>query len=327
MLHKALLLGAVLLAAALVQPADAQLKTLMKKDGSEVRVVILEDDGTTLKVRQGTKRFEIAYADLALPSVYMLKAEKTPAKDGKAQLALADWALEMGLFQSAREHYFKAVDADAELKEKAIAGYRRADQAQCKALLALAKQAHEKKDVQMEEKVLSHLMTTFPGSPEAAEADKMLEALQLRGETKSVIDRLDKDAQKVAERAKDHYERAVEANKRGLRNTRRQSQAAPRFESALRHLKTCVTLVKRIEKEYQQDVKVQERIKTVYGMIQDTEIQVLLNLAHVYTTRQNFIKAQGYVNQALAIDPKNKDARAARNRIELAAASDRRGWR
>lgn len=327
MLQKALLFGAIVLAAALVRPADAQLKSLTMKDGSEVRVVILEDDGTTLKVRKGTKKFEIAYAELSLPSVYMLKADRTPKRDGKAQLALADWAVEQGLFQRAREHYFKAVDADGDLKEKAIAGYRRADQAQCKALLDLAKQAHEKKDEQTEEKVLSHLMTTFPGSPEAAEADKMLEQLQLRGETKSVLDRLDNDARKVAERAKVHYDKAVEANKRGLRNTRRESQSAPRFEGALKHLATCSKLIKRIGEEYQQDDKVVARIKKVNGMIRDTEIQVLLNLGHVYTARQNFIKAQGYVGKALSIDPKNKDALAARGRIELAASSDRRGWR
>lgn len=327
MLQKALLLGAVLLAAALVRPTDAQLKTLNMKDGTEVRVVILEDDGTLLKVRRGSKHFEIAYADLAVGSVYELKNARTSKTDGKAQLALAEWALKQQLFQRARENYFKAVEADRELSEQALAGYRQVDVAQRKALLDLAKEAHEKNDVQMEEKVLSHLLTNFPDSPEAAEADKMLDALQMDSDAKSVLDLLDTAARKVAERARELFDRAVEANKKGLRNTRRESQSAPQFEAAIRHLKACTKLVKRIEEQYQQDPAVIERVKKSYEKINETEVQVLLNLASVYTTRQNFIKAQSYVNQAIIIDPKSKDAMNARARIELAASSDRRGWR
>ena len=53
------------------------------------------------------------------------------------------------------------------------------------------------------------------------------------------------------------------------------------------------------------------------------KVELHLHLASHFTTRTSYNRAQSEVNKALAYDPRNKDALAARARIETAVNN---GW-
>lgn len=320
-----------LLAMTLALPLGAQAKhiPLKKSDGSTIKGKLVEDAGDFIKVRVGTKTESIPYAQLHGETIFYLRSARTPKDDANAQLELGEYALKNDLFHAARQAFFNAALAkdDEATREKALNGKKRADAAQCRSLLKVALEAKKNGNYQLESIALSHLVTTFPGSPECRKAEKMLAEMKVGSEANDVLQRLDGRLKKEVENARKAFDKAIEENQKGLEASSKKSKAERHFEHAVKNLKKCVKAIAHVREKYQQDREILERVAEADKKVKNLQIEVLINLSHLYSSRQSLKKAMDYANEAIAIDPKSSLARQTRNHIELMMSYDSRGWR
>ncbi len=326
-----LVLVATLFTAAIAMPSAAQAKhfPIKTKDGTVLKGKLVEDAGDFIKVRVGSKTESIPYTKLHPSTIFNLRAAKTPKDDANAQLELGEYALKNKLFHAARQSFFNAALADGSetTREKALNGKKRADNAQCRHLFEVAMEAKKNGNYQLESVALSHLVTTFPGSPECRKAEKMLAEMKVGSEANDVLQRLDGRLKKEVENARKAFDKAIAENQKGLEASSKKSQAERHFEHAVKNLKKCVKAVAHVREKYAQDREILDRVAEAEKKVKNLQIEVLVNLSHLYSSRQSLKKAMDYANEAIAIDPKSSLARETRNHIELMMSYDDRGWR
>jgi hypothetical protein len=95
----------------------------------------------------------------------------------------------------------------------------------------------------------------------------------------------------------------------------------------MRYLQTAEKLTAKLRKSQKLPQGLMGRLREIEDRSTDMSIRLRLHLASLYSMRGSFGSAYAYVNAALAIDPTDKQALAARSRIEenSAAASVRYG--
>jgi len=318
------------LAVFLVADGATAQQVFQKKDGTFFKGYLLKDTGEVASIRTQEGKVDLKYSEMAPETVFWLREKRTPNENAEAQINLAEYALKHKIFHGARKHFVIAVLADPSYKEKAIAGWKRTETAQRRFLIEKAAEARKTGNRQLEQAILSLLMTTFPDSTEAEKAEKMLDELQEAGDDlEGVIARLDKKAQKLIEDGRKSFQDALEANRKGLKASRKKAQAERHFNYALRKLRHCEVVLHQIREEYGQNFELMKAAKEAEKKLEDRQIRVLINLAHIYSQRQSFIKALEYVNRALLVDENSQMALDARSQIELAMNAGRRGggWR
>ena len=151
-------------------------------NGAVIQGRVIEDDGEKIKValvaEGGTGATAIyRYEQLAPQTIYRLKFNKTERDDVKGQMDLAAYALDNGVFPSARLSYDLAKKAN----EKKKAGmdqdlaklYARAP----KVCLEWARKAVDTKQYLSAERILSKICALFPDAEEAVTAAKMIEEI------------------------------------------------------------------------------------------------------------------------------------------------------
>ena len=121
-----------------------------------------------------------------------------------------------------------------------------------------------------------------------------------------------------------YRDRAAALVSRGLRKTRSLSTARRLFLAALRQQALADEAIRGLARLDRVDVRTRRLASTTARSVRAETIQIRLHLAHLYTARQNYNKALGWVNRALAMDPKHQAALAARARIEIAISNSNR---
>jgi tetratricopeptide (TPR) repeat protein len=115
-----------------------------------------------------------------------------------------------------------------------------------------------------------------------------------------------------------YYDRMIQSAKQGLTSPGGSAQSINAWENSLESGGNALKEIDKAEKKYS-DSQTRETLSGYRKLVDDQMIEVRLNLASVYATRTSYNKALGEVNQALAIDPQNAQALAARARIEQSA--------
>jgi tetratricopeptide (TPR) repeat protein len=275
------------------------------------------EDGRDLKLE---------LAELNTLSVYQVTQSTIPKDDAKAQIQLANYARDTGLFAHALRHYGYAEKADPSLKdeiEKERANLRRKA-----AGFALdnARTALQKRDTDGAKKWLTKIVETLPGEPQAAEASALLTEIVSREKPATKLPRessLATDLESDLGKANGYYEQMKEKTNRGLTSAG-SANATNAWQSALDDGERGMREIEKLEKRYT-DSQSREVLSRYRKLFVDQIVELRLHRASVWTTRSSYNKALEEVNQALALDPRNRDVLAARARIEE-ASSRGFGW-
>jgi hypothetical protein len=313
----------IVLLAAFALPAAAQEKIRLK-NGTVLsgRATAYDDDHQILSFRtEDGQEGQWPLNELDARAVYLVYASVIPKEDGKGQLQLASFARDVGLYEHAARRYGYARDADPLLAadvERELAELRRVAAEDC---LARAKEAQQKGNEKEAQKWLAILLERLPNEPQAAEAAAMVEAGYAR-EANARDDALEREHATLLERdlkkGKQHYDAMIERTRDGL-TARNIATAEGLWKRALDDGEVVLKEIERLAKKYPDDPRVQDGAVQYRQLTIEQMIEIHLHLASQYTASASFKKAMKQANAALALDPRNGQAMAARARIELAS--------
>lgn len=318
---------AAFLAVLAVLALPAQAGTFKLRNGSSVtgKVQRYDDASKTLYVHTDSGQ-DVSYRmdQLDGRSTYLVNSSLVPADNANAQLLVANFARDAGLYAHAARRYGLAEKLDPKLKATVAAEMTKLKRVAAESCMKNAREAINKNDIPEAERWLKALVEKLPDEPEAREAASLLEEryTAARQEKIAAADRKSSDAlKKDVEKGKKRYAEMVEKSKKGLQ-ARGGSQAQGYFQGALADGKAVMGEIDEIEKKYD-DPKVQENVQSYRQVVVDEMIDVYLSLASLQTVRSDYQGALRDVNNALALDPKNERALSARARIEEASSQ---GW-
>jgi hypothetical protein len=307
-------------------PAAAD--TIKLADGSYVSGQATAYDGTTKVLSFRTDAGEdVQYHldELDGRSVYHVTRNKVPQDNAKGQLQLANYARDIELFVHARRHYEYARKADPSLgpqidKEIAIGRKMAADY-----LMRLSKEAIAKNDLKSAEKYLSIMVEKLPDEPATDEARTLLDQYYttVRAAADDEVEAAaSEQLTKELARGKKYYDDMLAKNKKALMNTKNGSLAKNNWNNAIKDGDKALKEIAKVKKKYSDQATV-ELLESYEVIVQNQMFDIHLAAASFYTTQTDYRSAMGEVNKVLAVDPTNKDALAARARIEQASS---RGW-
>jgi len=305
-----------------------QQQVLYLASGTTVRGTPIADDGLSVELRMsdGSGR-TYAYTDLDPRSVYRLMKGRASRDDGAAQIEVGNYARDHGYYAHARRHYDQALAADRELgarveHELGILRERAAGEELAKARTALSKG-----ETGAAEEHLATVLKEFPGERAAESAAAMLNDIHAREATmtRSAPD-LEVEVAADFDKVREYYDRGVEENRKGLLASKNQSRALRHFDSALKNTQKARQEIGGVMKSNEDSPAHRRAADDWERRSLDLVIDVDLNMASIYMTRESFNSALERVNHAIAVDPANQEARNMRARIEVAASNDNWGW-
>ena len=266
---------------------------------------------------------EIPVDDLDGRSYYQVIRSQVPKDNARGQLQLANFARDVGLYAHSVRHYDYALKADAALKTEIDADLAILRREAGAWAMGIVRDALQKGDRAKAERWLKKIVRKLPNEPVAREAEATLE--RYHAETQAAKD--DELERKHAEKlkkelktAKKHYDDMMEGNIKALTNTGSGNKAVKAWEDAIRDGERAQKELDKFLKKHADEGDVIEAVGGYTKIIDDQLIDMHLSLASHWSTRSSYNKAQREVNLALAIDPKNKEARSMRARIEEAAS-------
>jgi hypothetical protein len=314
---------------ALTAPAFAS--ELKLKDGTTLtgRAVRYDSPSKTLYYRTDDGR-DVHYTldQFDARSLYVLNASIVPKDDAPKQLMVANYARDIGLYAHAVRRYGETLKTDPSLKatvDREMAQLRRMAAEQC---WKNAEAAKAKGDVREAEKWLTTLINKLPDEPEAAKAKTILDDYyaQNRAEKMAQADaKASAELQKHVEKGKKLYEQMVEKGKKGLQ-ARTPSQARTYYDAALKDGQAVLAEIDNIEKTQNLNEGQVASANEYRQIVTEQMVETYLNIASQQTVQTDYNGALRTVNNALALDPKNQSALAARARIEESVNSGW-GWR
>lgn len=308
-------------------------------NGAVMKGSVIEDDGQTVKVALiadggsgATATYK--YEQLAPLTIYRLRFNKTERDDVKGQMDLAAYALDNGLFPSARLSYDLAKKANEKKKAgmdtELAALYARAP----RVALTWAKKKIDEKQYLPAEKVLSRICELFPDCDDATEAGKMLVLIAPNtGATRqeSVEKKpggSSKTAREAAAPAKKEYDKAHETRRIALNETKNPTQATRKLEAAIEEFRSAQKLLDSAMKKEGADSDLAAHYEAWTAKVKEDMVSTYVDIANLYFSRQSLPNALKAVDAALQIDRENSEALTLRGLIQVAMSeSSRWGWR
>ena len=312
------LLTALLVLALAAAPASAA--TLKLKNGQtfECKVLAYDAPAKTLKVRlENGQEQSYTLDQLDARSVYLVNASLVPKGDANAQLQVANFARDAGLYAHAVRRYEQAVKLDASLKdavEREMTSLKKSAAAFC---MDNARNAVAKNDLKEAEKWLTILVKKLPDEPEAEQASRMLDdyyAQNRAAEVAKADAKASEAIQKDVANGKKKYEQMVEKSKKGLQ-AKGNSESEALFRNAIVDGNALLKEIDRVGKKYTAPDQ-QEKIASYRRIALDQMVEVHMNLASRQCVKSDFRGAMDTVENALALDPGNETALSMRARIE-----------
>jgi hypothetical protein len=320
-------------AIAALAPAQAE---VWLANGAVLKGNVIEDDGQKVKVSLigeggsgATATYK--YEQLAPQTIFRLRFNKTERDDVKGQLDLAAYALDNGVFPSARLSYDLAKKANeakkAGLDDELAKLYARAPAV----ALTWAKKQMEEGKMLPAEKILARLCELFPDSEEAAEATKLLEQIAPKcvSSREDAVDKKSgssKTAQQAAAPAKKEYEAAHASIRQALGEAKNPTKAIRTLDIAIEKFQSAQKLLDSAMKKEGADSDLAAHYDAWSAKLKDDIVETYVHMASFYFARQSYSNALKVVNQGLLLDPKDSEALAMRGRIEVAMTEGSR-WK
>jgi hypothetical protein len=339
----ALLGFVVLLAAAPALRAQDVLETL---SGSRFAGTVVSSDGEGVEfATTDGATMKLPWVQLTPKSQYRVKLAGT-GPDAKSQLALAEWCVTTTLYEEARNHFKRALAADAlmapEINERIVVARRTA----ATELLARGKRLQaEHKDAEARH-VLATLVQELPLEDASREAEALLAAETAQRKQDALVrskpaappagdpgaagrpTRSNGEPFSDATRAMfqpiiDSYQKMLDATHKGL--VLGGSAGINEFEKAIKEGDRIRKAADKLRPGGEQDAEVTEALALVDSRLEEAVVDVRIDLVDCYLLRSSYNQAASAVKLGLAQYPKNPQLRQAMDRVTAASAENSGG--
>ena len=318
------------------------------KDGGVYKVTVLKSDWEAVTVSLpteggGAETHVVPVENLEAHCYYNIR-NKALEGDAKGRIQLAKYAVDNDLFTRAKAQMDQARALDpAAVEEFMQTEFPKMKEGLAQRLLETGQRSLRRGSPKNAKKYASLILTKFEGTAAEAGAEKLLGEVQAQDEAaraKKRVNRRRVEAQdeerdaRMVEAERDKLLKPIEklldeanaANERGLR-AKSVTKSKDPLESAARKYEQAA---KRAEASLKQspDEKTTKSLQEMKNDAIHGGVQAYLNLAHSMSSRGSYQKAVAYTNKALALDPDNAEAKAARATISTTASGwNRRGGR
>jgi tetratricopeptide (TPR) repeat protein len=330
------LFGSLLLAfcAASVVQGQAEVHLL---NGAVLQGRLTEDDGEKVKVSliaEGATGATATYRhdQLAPITIYRLRFNKIERDDVKGQIDLASYALDNGVFPSARLSYDLAKKANEAKKGGMEKDLEKLHDRAPSVAFTFAQKAIDAKDYLRAERILSRICELFPDSTEVIHAARMLDLIapNCGVSRQEAIEKKpggsSKTAKDAAAPAKKQYDKAHETRRKALGETKNPTQATRQLEAAIEEFRSAQKLLDSAMKKEGGDSDLAAHYEAWTEKVKEDMAGTYVDIANLYFSRQSNKNAMDAVDQALLLDKKNSEALTLRAHIQV-AMSDSNRWR
>jgi hypothetical protein len=328
-------LASSLLIAVATAGAQAAHETIALVDGSTVtgELISVDDQSLTMsrRVGSGTAKQILPFDRIDPEALYGIIYRTLTPLEGADHLRMAEVASKAGLYGAAARHfdeYAKFVggatpDLEAKIKD-----------AQAKDIAVLMERSRTELGHELfgtARKLALETMRRYPAHPAIEPIPTYLEEV-----TAAAMEAQRRDAALAStRRAKAEWERgeraltevdrwlrkAKEAEQAALSDSSRVQNVKDQVDNGLKFLRNAVAATKDLRQSRLLPSGLRGNLAKMDEEVITMQIRLRLHLASSYTVRGSYGTALTYVNQALAYDPTDAQALAARARIEEAAAS------
>jgi Tfp pilus assembly protein PilF len=298
---------------------------VVEDDGEKVKIALIAEGGTGATA---TYRYD----QLAPQTIYRLKFNKTERDDVKGQMDLAAYALDNGVFPSARLSYDLAKKANDKKKAGMEADLDKLYARAPKVALEWAKKRIAEKQYMGAERVLSRICELFPESQEAAESAKLLEEIAPNTgmARQEAVEKKpggsSKTAKEAAAPAKKEYDKALATKRKALADTKNATQATRQLEEAISQFQSAQKLLDGAMKKEGGDSDLAAHYDAWTGKVKEEMVETYVDIANLYFSRQSLTNAMRAVDSALLLDRHSAEAIQIRAHIQV-AMNDNDRWR
>jgi len=325
-----------LLTVAASSPLAAQ-SEIWLKNGAIMPGRVIEDDGEKIKVELiaegGTGATALyKYDQLAPHTLFRLRLNKTDRADVKGLLELTNYALDNGIFPSARLAYDLAKRANETKKLGMDAEVEKTYARAAGVVLDWAKKKIAAKETMEAHKALRRLCELFPDREEGVEAAKLLEEIAASCDTchQEAVDKKaagDKPAREAAAPAIKQFQKGQATVRQAMAEYKKPVQVSRLLKTAIEEFESAQKMLDGSMKREGANSDLAAHYEAWTAKVKDEIVNAYLSLSNSYFSRQSNKDALDAVNAALLIDPKNSEALATRGRIQVASSdSDRWRW-
>lgn len=305
---------------------------LVLRDGRQLVGQVQEVSAEAVMFRFEREAQQVAASfarDQLTPHTWYVVRSQAIGEDAAARLELARYSIDEGLFAVAERELARVEELDPKLEDEVAAERRRAQEGAAASLLALARAALEKGDLDEAWRLDAIILTRYRGTESRDGAGELLATLEQKRAVQAEEQRKARAAGEAEEEAarRDRVLQPAAAlldqgdgrNRAGLRSDDL-NDAVRLFAGAERAYRTAAARLDEIEQENGNDavlvgLVVERRRAALRGAA-----EAHLNTGSLYLVRGSYVRAAQHANEALAVDPGNDAARAFRARVELAAA-------
>ncbi|MBI1852108.1 MAG: hypothetical protein HYR85_17350 [Planctomycetes bacterium] len=321
--------------AAISNASSAQAERVVLRDGRAVDGKVLDvnerEVAIELVVGGSPARTAFSREEIEPHAYYALARSRIQPTNARARLALARYCADHGLLSQARMEAESAVAHDRSLEVEASAILDDVDRKLPDALLDWARSLAAKHDAAGARMQLDRLVTRYPDSRAAADAQSLLEQISV-DETAAMARERDRKmarlenatAQRVAAQLDPIVklaQRAADFDRRGLQSAAKQNQALGLFEQSVSTGRDALSKIEQLKREHAERPAVVEALDELDREVRGQVVQSYLNVSSIHVARRAFPRALEATAAALDVAPKDLAVLAERTRIEVAQAN------
>ena len=290
------------------------------------------------KIGTGTMKQTIKFSRIAPYSLHALLSTGLAPLDSDDHLLIARNMSEAKLFATAGRHFKNAIELRPDLNESLKSSIELCRSNDIQSIMKRSEKELTDGRFSRSRKLALLILRRYPDSQTAkSDVPRRLAAIQEaynaaiareRLLAKSAKARAEwKRGERQLEEINSWLARARDAEASGLQDTQRFRRTKDLISNGVRYLQTAEKLATKLRRPKKLPEGLLGNLRKIEDRSTDMAIRLRLHLASLYSMRGSFGSAYAYVNAALAIDPTDKQALAARSRIEesSAAASVRYG--
>jgi len=332
---------AALAAILVAQGAFAEDTLIFSREGDVYHGKVLESTADSITVDvdiDGTRSTHTVAAERFDPHFFYRVRDEALGDDVAGRIVLAKWAVDNGLFARAKAQ----MDLCRSIDPKAVEEFMKTEFPKIKegiaaSLIEAANKAFRVGSMTNAQKYASAILTKLQGTSQDEAAKALLVKIQAKIDEQEEKERAQirrSDATNATIEANKQValrdatlgpvEREIDgaetANQNGLAGKNLTEQKSG-FETAAARYKKAIQLCGDFSKKTE-DADLLKALSSMSATATEGAVQAYLNLANVYSSRGNYVKGTEYCNLALAVDPNNAEAKAARATISTTTS----GW-
>lgn len=313
--------------------AQAVAETILLNNGSAVTGDIVGVDETSVTVDRrigaGSARQVIAFSRIEPEALYGLLHRALSPIEGADHMKMADAAFKAQLFDAAARHYDAYGKFAGGATPDLLAKIAESQGNDIQTLIVHARRELARELFSAARKLAMEAMRRYPGHAAATTIPALLEEISRASEEAQRRDA----AMLATKKAKAEWERgeralagvdkwvikSKDAESTGLLSTAQFNVSKESFENGLRYVRNAEDGIKVLRQAVlptglrAERTRLEEEIRTM-------QIRLRLHVGSLYTVRGAYGTALNFVNAALSFDPTDRDALAARARVEEASA-------